>query len=124
MAALVDPYLLPGVLNHVPLDAPLRASGPDTSGPVAEWLGMTVDLIRCAFGDPTRPTKFDPEWRTAAATELARAVDAGRAYHLLPVLADALQDAGCEDPQVLGHCRDDTTHARGCWVVDVVLGWA
>ncbi|MBX9622453.1 MAG: hypothetical protein K2X82_01425 [Gemmataceae bacterium] len=78
--------------------------------------------MRCVFGDPTRPVRFDPDWRTSSVVDVARAIDAGRAYHLLPVLADALDDAGCRAPRVLGHCRTDTTHAPGCWVVDRVLG--
>jgi hypothetical protein len=41
----------------------------------------------------------------------------------MPILADALQDAGCDHPDVLAHCRDpQATHVRGCWVVDLVLG--
>ena len=40
----------------------------------------------------------------------------------LPILADALQDAGCEDADILGHCRSGGPHVRGCWVVDLVLG--
>jgi hypothetical protein len=42
----------------------------------------------------------------------------------MPVLADALQEAGCEDDEVLAHCRAGGPHARGCWVVDLVLGKA
>ncbi|MDY3553595.1 hypothetical protein R5W24_002698 [Gemmata sp. JC717] len=40
----------------------------------------------------------------------------------MPILADALQDAGCDNDDILNHCRADTVHARGCWVVDAVLG--
>jgi hypothetical protein len=41
----------------------------------------------------------------------------------MPILADAMQDAGCEDAAILGHCRDpQQVHVRGCWVVDLVLG--
>jgi hypothetical protein len=46
-----------------------------------------------------------------------------REFSAMPILADALQDAGCEDDTILGHCRDPQfTHVRGCWVVDLVLG--
>jgi hypothetical protein len=45
-----------------------------------------------------------------------------RDFSPTPVLADALQDAGCEDAAILDHCRGDGAHVRGCWVVDLVLG--
>ena len=45
-----------------------------------------------------------------------------REFGNLPVLADALQDAGCENADVLDHCRGPGSHVRGCWVVDLVLG--
>ena len=48
-----------------------------------------------------------------------------RNFHAMPILADALQDAGCEDATILGHCRDENNlHVRGCWVVDLILGKA
>ncbi len=40
----------------------------------------------------------------------------------MPVLADALEDAGCADADILAHCRGHGPHVRGCWVVDLVLG--
>jgi hypothetical protein len=47
----------------------------------------------------------------------------GREFSAMPILADALQDAGCEHADILAHCRDpQATHVRGCWVVDLVLG--
>jgi hypothetical protein len=45
-----------------------------------------------------------------------------RDFGAMPILADALQDAGCEDAAILGHCRGAGPHVRGCWVVDLVLG--
>jgi hypothetical protein len=46
-----------------------------------------------------------------------------REFSAMPILADALQDAGCDDEDVLTHCRDTSlAHVRGCWVVDLVLG--
>lgn len=67
-------------------------------------------------------SEFDPVWRTSSAVALARAVYAERAFDRLPILADALEEAGCSDPLVLDHCRGPGPHARGCWVVDAVLG--
>jgi hypothetical protein len=90
-----------------------------------------ADLLRCIFGIPYRgykvgfrPFVFDLAWRTDTAIALARQMYDSREFGAMPILADALQDAGCEDEQVLSHCRDAGPHARGCWVVDGVLGLA
>jgi hypothetical protein len=84
-----------------------------------------VALLRELFGNPFRPVAFDPSWRTDTAVALARQMYDSRDFGAMPILADALQDAGCEDEQVLSHCRDATApHVRGCWVVDLVLGKA
>ncbi len=45
-----------------------------------------------------------------------------RAFDRLPVLADALEAAGCEEPQLLAHCRDPSPHVRGCWALDIIMG--
>ena len=45
-----------------------------------------------------------------------------RDFSAMPILADALQDAGCDNDDILNHCRDPVRHVRGCWVVDLVLG--
>ena len=45
-----------------------------------------------------------------------------RDFGAMPILAGALQDAGCDSDEVLGHCRGPGPHVRGCWVVDLVLG--
>jgi hypothetical protein len=81
-----------------------------------------VRLLREVFGNPFRPVAFDPSWRTSTAVELARQMYESRGFDRMPILADALEDAGCDDPQVLAHCRGDGPHVRGCWVVDLVLG--
>jgi hypothetical protein len=78
--------------------------------------------VRDIFGDPFRPVAFSPEWRTEAVVALARGVYEERAFGRLPVLADALEDAGCADDDILTHCRGGGPHVRGCWVVDMVLG--
>ncbi len=82
-------------------------------------------VVREIFGNPFRPVAFDPEWRTDTAVSLARGMYESRDFSAMPILADALQDAGCENTEILTHCRDETlTHVRGCWAVDLVLGKA
>jgi hypothetical protein len=79
------------------------------------------DLARDIFGYPDAAVRFDPDWRTSTAAAVARGMWEAADFSGMPILADALQDAGCDDPEVLGHCRSEAPHARGCWVVDLVL---
>jgi hypothetical protein len=79
------------------------------------------DLVRDIFGNPFRTLAFSPSWRTDTAIALARQMYDSREFGAMPILADALQDAGCDNTDILAHCRD-ATHVRGCWVVDLVLG--
>jgi hypothetical protein len=79
-------------------------------------------LVSEVFGTPFRPVAFDLRWRTSAVRALAQGIYAERAFDQLPILADALQDAGCEDGEMLGHCRAPGPHVRGCWLVDLLLG--
>jgi hypothetical protein len=82
-----------------------------------------ADLVRDIFGNPFCPFTFDPAWRSDTAVSLARGMYESRDFSAMPILADALQDAGCDNADVLDHCRDENaTHVRGCWVVDLVLG--
>ena len=68
---------------------------------------------------------FSPAWRTDTALALARQMYESRDFSAMPILADALQDAGCDNDDILNHCRDaNGPHVRGCWVVDLVLGKA
>ena len=78
-------------------------------------------LAHCVFGNPFHPAAFDPRWRSADVLALARGVYDDRAFDRLPILADALIDAGCEDADILAHCQSEGAHVRGCWVVDLVL---
>ncbi|VTU01878.1 Uncharacterized protein (Fragment) OS=uncultured bacterium PE=4 SV=1 [Gemmataceae bacterium] len=62
-------------------------------------------------------------WRTSTAVAIAQGMYESRNFAAMPILADALQDAGCEAEAILTHCRDpEQVHVRGCWVVDLVLG--
>jgi|GEM_PF-5757293 len=80
------------------------------------------DIIRDIFGNPFRPVAFSPEWRTSTVVSLARGMYDSRDFSAMPILADALQDAGCEQAEILDHCRGSGPHVRGCWVVDLALG--
>ena len=84
---------------------------------------VAIPLLRDIFGNPFRPVAFDPRWRSESAVALARTAYDTRNFTLLPILADALEEAGCDHADVLSHCRQpDGVHVRGCWVVDGVLG--
>jgi hypothetical protein len=81
-----------------------------------------VPLIHEVFGNPFRKVKFSPKWHTDTAVTLAQQMYESREFSAMPILADALQDAGCDNEDVLTHCRDaNAVHVRGCWVVDFVL---
>jgi hypothetical protein len=81
-----------------------------------------ADLIRDIFGNVFRPVTCDPAWRTANMIARAQSIYDDRAFDRLPILADALEDAGCDNSDILNHCRQPGEHVRGCWVVDLLLG--
>jgi hypothetical protein len=84
-----------------------------------------VALLRCIIGNPFRPVSLNPSWLSSddgTVAGLAAAIYEERDFDRLPTLADALENVGCDEPQILGHCREGQTHARGCWVVDLLLG--
>ena len=90
-----------------------------------EYGAVVANVLRCVLGTlPFRLVVADPAWLTAAAVSIAAAIYDGRAFDRLPILADALEEAGCADADVLLHCRTPGEHVRGCWVVDLVLGKA
>jgi hypothetical protein len=80
-------------------------------------------LVWEVVGNPFAPVEFRRDWRTSTAVALAKQLYESRDFSAMPILADALQDAGCDRDDVLNHCRDaSATHVRGCWVLDGVLG--
>jgi hypothetical protein len=83
-------------------------------------------LLREIFGERGRllvEPEWRAEWRTDTVLALARQMYDSEQFGAMPILADALQDAGCDNAKVLAHCRDPkATHVRGCWVIDTVLG--
>lgn len=81
-----------------------------------------LELVRDIFGPlPFRPVSVTPAWITLTVTRLATAIYTDRAFDRLPILADALEDAGCCNADILTHCRQPGEHCRGCWVVDLLL---
>jgi hypothetical protein len=83
------------------------------------------DLLRDIIGNPFRPVPvIDPDWlrwQGGTVVRLAAGIYAERRFIELPILADALEDAGCTDADILNHCRNGGEHARGCWILDCFL---
>ena len=103
-----------------------RANGDGDLGIYAESLraeeAAQADLLRCIFGPNLGPARRSAPPASAAARALAEAIHCRRDFYALPVLADALEEAGCDDAAVLDHCRGAGPHAPGCHAVDWVLG--
>lgn len=116
-------YTAADATSNVPLHAVDAHSGFGRQE-LARLRAAFPPLLRCVIGNPLRPVRVDKRWRSEAAVALAAGVYADRAFDRLPILADALEEAGCDDADVLSHCRGDGPHCRGCWVVDGVLGKA
>jgi hypothetical protein len=91
----------------------------DEPSPV-ELVSQTC-LIHDIFGDPFRPITINPTWLTSTVLALVQGIYNERAFDRMPILADALQDAGCDNEEILNHCRQPGEHVRGCWVVDLLL---
>ena len=88
---------------------------------------LLCDLLRCVFGNPFRPVTRVPTWLKGtelAAVKIAQGIYDERAFDRLPILGDALEDAGCDNADLLSHCRGAGPHVRGCWVVDAMLNKA
>jgi hypothetical protein len=88
---------------------------------VRRYTNHPAVYLRDIFGNPFRPVAFSPAWRTSIAIAIARQVYEERNISAMPILADALEEAGCTNPDLLGHLRGSGTHVRGCWAVDLVL---
>ena len=100
------------------------AAGGDASFKVPERAAQAA-LLRCLFGNPFLPVRPDPAWTAwndGTVRKLAQAIYDDRVFDRLPLLADALEDAGCDCWEILDHCRKKGPHVRGCWAVDLLLG--
>ncbi|OWK44457.1 hypothetical protein [Fimbriiglobus ruber] len=80
-----------------------------------------AEILRDIFGNPFRPVRPGSWWLTPTVQSLAFGIYQDRAFDRLPILADALEEADCDNLEILAHCRGDGPHFRGCWVVDLLL---
>jgi len=99
-------------------------SGPiDLFGPkrMAE-AAQQSEILRDIVGNSFCPVTLIPSWLTSTVVYLARGIYIDRAFDRMPILADALQDAGCDNQGILNHCRQPGFHCRGCWPLDLILG--
>ncbi len=89
----------------------------------AEWLWQS-DWLRCGCGNPFRPASRNQaalDWNQQTIPRMAHAIAAEGAFHELPILADAVEDAGWTDPVLLNHLREPGPHFSGCWALDLIL---
>jgi hypothetical protein len=84
-----------------------------------------IALLHEIIGNPIRSMSVNASclaWNDGTVPKIAQAIYDERAFDRLPILADALEDAGCDNAEILNHCRRPGEHVRGCWVVDLLLG--
>jgi hypothetical protein len=94
------------------------------------WMqGVQSVMVRDLFRNRFHLVLISPAWQTPQAVALAQAAYDQRELPsgtldtaLLAIRADALEEAGCDDPDILAHCRQPSVHVRGCWAVDLLLG--
>ena len=114
-----------------------RAAGPGQQrSTVRVAQRAQADLFREILGNPFQERTIAPEWMTTGggiipgwtlrisetAKALADGIQADQAFERLPILADALEESGCTDTELLAHLREPGRHVRGCWALDLVLG--
>jgi hypothetical protein len=109
---------LPDCLARSCLDSHASTLWTGIPFPDAPAAGIYRDLVP----NPFIPLSWNSDWFTSTVRELAAHIYNRREFSTMPILAGALQDAGCEDEQILNHCRAEKPHARGCWVLDAILG--
>jgi acetyl esterase/lipase len=99
----------------------------------AGWRGGVLHRATCAsllreiVGNPFRAVPLNPAWLAwgdGTVARLAQAIYDERGFEAMPALADALEEAGYDAPDLVGHCRQPGSHYRGCWVVDALRGQA
>jgi hypothetical protein len=109
------------------IDAADLARGTATLYP-HRWLDAPnlAPVVRDLLGNPFQPEPaIDPtwlEWNRGIVRAMAEEIYESHRFEQLPILADALEEAGCADRTILQHCRGPDLHARGCWLLGAILG--
>ena len=91
-------------------------AGKDKTRPLA----VAAPLLRELVGNPFHPITLSPSWLTSTVVSLANQMYESRDFSAMPILADALMDASCDNEEILTHCRGPGPHVRGCWVLDLL----
>ncbi len=126
-ADIDDPYYVALMLYRGLLRSPIDHANQALAG-LAErnhQRRRQCGLIRDIFGNPFRPAILDTawlRWRDGFIPQLAQSIYDERRFADLPILGDALEDAGCTNMDILDHCHRPAEHVRGCWVIDLLLG--
>lgn len=103
------------------------ATSPDQIFDKSQWLAESrqqAHLLRDIFGQPGKNPRLDPcwlLWNGGTIVLLARTMYEERCFEAMPILGDALEEAGCNNAGLLEHCRNGRDHVRGCWVLDLIL---
>jgi hypothetical protein len=121
-AALTSPLWSVGSIRARDFEAEYRRL---VTPRVAEARAALCAAVREVFGDPFRPWRPKADWLAAhdgAVRRIAEGIESAGDFSAMPVLGDALEDAGCADSAALEHCRNGGPHVPGCWVLDAILG--
>lgn len=127
VAEVVAAFALDGAVDDVPKEPAVSGGwhGIWKAARSRERKAQKV-LLNDIFGNPFRPIPpFNPAWlawNDGLIAKLAHAIYNERAFDRMPILADALEEAGCEHANILSHCRKKGSHVRGCWLIDSILG--
>jgi len=88
----------------------------------SEFRAKQAELLREVFLHHFIPVTLDRRWLTATVIDLARTIYDETVFERMPILADALMDAGCDNEEIISHCQGPGPHLLGCWVLDLLLG--